>query len=69
MPMCDACSAIVEDRRGKPGHDALEKTGSERRKVTGQAGIHVTSYRCKTCGQRWQYEDDKNDDFAGWRKV
>jgi len=67
MAMCQACTEIVRGKRGAPGHSALQET--ERRRGTtpiGQKGITITSYTCSSCGQKWEYEDDKNDSHVGW---
>jgi hypothetical protein len=69
MAMCAACSAIVIDKRKAPGHPALEKIDYQKKRIIGQANIHLATYKCKVCQQLWQYEDDKNDDHAGWRKL
>lgn len=70
MEMCEPCSSIEVDRRGAPGHAALEETGARRgNSPIGQSRVGVTEYVCRTCSQRWEYEDDKNDRHAGWSRV
>lgn len=70
MPLCQACEAIEINKRHAPGHDDLLPTGnSGDYKPFAQAGVKVTEYKCKSCGTLWQYEDDKNDDYAGWSNV
>lgn len=69
MAKCDACNAIVTDRRGERGHDALVETGREKFQPIGQAGIVTTAYTCSICGTKWQYKNDKNDPVAGWHEV
>jgi hypothetical protein len=69
MGMCDACSAIDTNKRGKPGHNRLEQTGSDTGKPFAQAKIIYTYYACADCGTKWRYEDDKNDSHAGWSTV
>ena len=66
--MCPLCGAIPRDKRGAPGHDKLYQEGTPTRGRTpiGQAKITITHYRCKVCGTKWQYENDKNDQNAGW---
>lgn len=67
MPMCDACQAIVPNKRHVKAHDALQKVaGGSSYKPFGQAKVYVTNYDCQACGTKWQYEDDKNDPGAGW---
>ena len=67
MAMCDACKAIVRNKRAAPGHDALKKIGTRRGpEVFAQAKINLVDYACETCGAKWTYEDDKNDLNAGW---
>jgi len=70
MP-CDACNAIQIHKRGAPGHNNLERVGPLRQGVycVGQAGITLTDFVCKDCGENWTYEDDCNDNHAGWRKT
>ncbi len=66
MP-CRPCNDIVTGKRHAPGHDALKPTGKNfDYRPHAQAVIKVTEYKCQTCGTLWRYEDDKNDDFAGW---
>ena len=31
--------------------------------------VNVTSYRCDACGTRWEYENDKTNQQAGWSVV
>lgn len=66
--MCPACSAIAQHQRNAKGHAHLHQEGKTRKSVSaiGQARIKITHFRCKVCGTKWQYEDDKNDDHAGW---
>jgi hypothetical protein len=45
-------------------------TGSPKKhKVSGQANIYITQFRCSECGAKWALEEDKNDDYSGWSKV
>jgi hypothetical protein len=67
MPMCDACKTIVGAKRGAPGHDGLKFVGyGEGYQPFGQSKVSFKNYDCQACGQKWQYEDDKNDSHAGW---
>ena len=66
MP-CAECEAMTLHKRNAPGHTELKPTGRHHDyKPHGQAVVKVTEYRCGACGTLWRYEDDKNDDFAGW---
>ncbi len=69
--MCADCEAIEHGKRGAPGHARLVQEGQPMRGPTpiGQAKITITHYRCKACGRRWQYVNDKNADGAGWTPV
>lgn len=68
MAKCDACAAIKTNTRGTPGHDALTETGRDRKNY-GQGGISYIRYECSTCGTKWEYENDKNDQWAGWSVI
>jgi transposase-like protein len=38
----------------------------------GDSGGHtvtITRYRCDACGARWEYENDKTNQQAGWSIV
>ena len=68
MPLCNACESIVPGRRNEDGHDALKET-AQRKYNQGFGSVYTTSYTCRDCGAKWEYEDDKNDDGAGWTLV
>jgi len=67
MTHCQACAAVETKKHHAPGHDGLEPTGKKfDYKPFAQSVAKVTEYKCAACGTLWRYEDDKNDDFAGW---
>lgn len=68
MPLCAACEKIVTGRRHEPGHDALKETGHTKQNW-GTGTVYTRSYTCETCGTKWENENDKNDNFAGWSQV
>ncbi len=37
--------------------------------VIRQGLVSVTKYRCDNCGTRWEYENDKTNQKAGWSVV
>lgn len=65
MAMCEACAAIVTGRRHEKGHDGLTEIGKSKQNW-GTGAVYTTKYRCSACGSLWEYEDDKNDNGAGW---
>jgi hypothetical protein len=65
---CNLCNEIVLNKRGSNAHINLEKQKIVKKPVIGQS-VFSTTYRCKDCGQGWEYEDDKNDLNAGWSKA
>ena len=68
--LCDLCSAIETNKRNASGHNCLVKTeGLLRQKMVGQASSSITKYKCSKCNHSWQYEDDKNDNHAGWTAL
>lgn len=68
MEKCGACAAIETSKRGAPGHDQLEETSRDRKSYP-QGGIGYRRFTCRTCGTKWEYENDKNDQWAGWSVV
>ncbi len=68
MAMCAACADITQGKRRAPGHGALVETGRDKQNW-GTGAVVTTRYRCSECGTKWEYEDDKNDDGAGWTEV
>ncbi len=65
--MCPLCNAIEQRKSGTPGHPKLYQEGNPKRgrSPSGEA-ITTTHYRCKVCGTKWTYENDKKNDRAGW---
>jgi hypothetical protein len=69
---CLACEGIETNVRSAYQHEVLRQHGSL--VVTSRSGysphaqstVNITHYQCTSCGERWQYEDDKNDSFVGW---
>ena len=68
MPMCKPCAQIEQGKRHAIGHHALER-GDAFQEDWGQGVIVTTRYTCRTCGTRWEHENDKNDPHAGWSAV
>jgi hypothetical protein len=68
MSMCKPCSQIEQYKRHAPGHHALEKL-DEFVEDWGQGPIHTHRYLCRTCGTRWEHENNKSDPHAGWSPV
>ncbi len=65
--MCPLCNAIEPRRSGAAGHAKLYQEGNPKRgrSPNGQAKITITHYRCKVCGTKWEYTNDKMTDRAG----
>lgn len=66
MAMCEDCDNIETHVRGKKGHANLVESHKTGYRPFAQAGVVVTHYVCSQCGTKWQYENDKNDNHAGW---
>ena len=69
MARCAPCNALADSMPTGDAHADLVQTGTARRKYFAQAAGKLTLYRCKTCGQEWEHESDKNDMHAGWSLV
>lgn len=71
MEMCSACQAIEINKRSAPVHDNLRQLEGQSRSYRpfAQARVDIRAYRCESCGTNWEYEDDKNDPYSGWRLV
>jgi hypothetical protein len=71
--LCASCAAIQRNWRRAPGHAELVQTSSRKvERSSGDSGgrtVTVTSYRCDACGTRWEYENDKTNQQAGWSVV
>ena len=67
---CELCKAIELSKRSVLKHEYLIQSGlPKKHKVVGQANIMITKYQCQQCHTKWQYEDDKNDDYSGWTVI
>ena len=73
MVLCEPCAGIQRNWRRAPGHAELVQLSSRKEERSdGDSGGHsvnVTSYRCDRCGTRWEYENDKTNQQAGWSVV
>jgi hypothetical protein len=65
---CDACKKIETSKRGASGHPSLVEIRKSKANVVGQ-NIWLIDYACSDCGAKWRYEDDKNDQHAGWSML
>ena len=68
MELCDSCAGIQRNWRKAPGHAELLQ-GSNRQEKRNHGLVTVTSYRCDRCGTRWEYENNKVNQNAGWSVV
>ena len=68
MELCDSCAGIQRNWRKAPGHPELVQ-GGNRNELRRQGLITITNYRCDRCGTAWEYENDKNNQRAGWSVV
>ena len=70
MVLCEPCTGIQRNWRRAPGHALLVQTASRKELRDGDNGgshsVNITSYRCDQCGTRWEYENDKTNQQAGW---
>ncbi|VWX61915.1 hypothetical protein VARIO8X_50542 [Burkholderiales bacterium 8X] len=68
--MCASCAGIQQHWRKAPGHAELIQTSNRKaeRSEGDQGGrtVTITSYRCDACGTRWEYENDRGNQRAGW---
>ncbi|WP_086922155.1 hypothetical protein [Variovorax sp. JS1663] len=73
LVLCASCAAIQRNWRRAPGHAELVQMSSRKvERSDGDSGGHtvtITSYRCDACGTRWDYENDKTNQQAGWSVV
>lgn len=75
--LCASCAAVQRNWRRAPGHAELVQMSSRKvERSDGDSGGHtvtititITSYRCDACGTRWEYENDKTNQQAGWSVV
>ena len=63
--LCEPCAGIQRNWRKAPGHAELVQ-GTNRQERRKQGLVTITSYRCDRCGTAWDYENDKNNQQAGW---
>ena len=68
MELCEPCAGIQRNWRRAPGHAELLQAG-HRKEERASGTVTVTSYRCERCGTRWEYENDKANQHAGWSVV
>ena len=76
MELCEPCSGIQRNWRRAPGHAELVQGGNRqedhrlnRYSNAKQSMVTITSYRCDRCGTKWEYENNKADQKAGWSVV
>jgi len=71
--LCASCAGIQRNWRRAPGHAELVQLSNRKaERSDGDNGSHtvtITSYRCDACGTRWDYENDKTNQQAGWSVV
>jgi len=68
MELCESCKGIQRNWRKAPGHAELVQRGN--RKEDRKSGtVVITRYQCDRCGTAWEYENDKNNQQAGWSVV
>lgn len=68
MELCESCAGIQRDWRKAPGHPELVQ-GNNRHETRRGALVTITNYKCDRCGTHWEYENDKNNQKAGWSVV
>ena len=62
MDLCKDCEELISNRgRDNPPHKSLQFIDSEKIKIIGQARYFQTKYKCATCNNYLQHENDKND--------
>lgn len=66
--LCAACAGIQRNWRKAPGHAELMQRGN-RKEERGAAQVTVTRYVCEQCGTVWDYENNKQNQHAGWSVV
>ena len=68
MPLCASCAGIQRHWRKAPGHAELVQQSTRKEEREGHS-VNVTTYRCDACGTKWEYENDKTNQKAGWSVV
>lgn len=69
MVLCSSCAAIQRGWRRAPGHAELVQMSSRKVERSNGHTVTLTSYRCDACGTRWEYENDRTNQQAGWSVV
>ncbi|RYF35798.1 MAG: hypothetical protein EOO25_21970 [Comamonadaceae bacterium] len=68
MELCEPCAGIQRNWRKAPGHAELLQAGHRKEERDG-GEVTVTTYKCERCGTKWEYENDKSNQRAGWSVV
>ncbi|KRB29361.1 hypothetical protein [Acidovorax sp. Root70] len=68
MVLCEPCQGIQRNWRKAPGHAELVQRGN-RKEDREEGTVTITRYVCDRCGTAWEYENDKNNQRAGWSVV
>ena len=68
MPLCESCSDIQRNWRRAPGHAELLQRANRQQLEKGHL-VTITSYVCDRCGTAWEYENNKQNQQAGWSVV
>jgi hypothetical protein len=68
MPLCESCLGIQRNWRRAPGHAELLQRGN-RQEPRNRNLVTITSYLCDRCGTAWEYENDRQNQHAGWSVV
>ncbi len=63
--LCDSCAGVQRNWRRAPGHAELVQ-GVNRKVERSHGQVTITKYRCDRCGTRWEYENNKANQHAGW---
>jgi hypothetical protein len=70
MVLCASCAGIQRNWRRAPGHaELVQQSSRKEEREDGARTVTVTSYRCDACGTRWEYENDRANQKAGWSVV
>ena len=65
IEMCDSCAGIQRNWRKAPGHVELVQGDNYPRERNG-VKVTFTRYVCERCGTNWEYENNKQNQHAGW---
>lgn len=66
MTMCAKCQDMKAAGPKASPHDDLKQTDAKSYKTFGHHTAIERSYECRACGTKWVYDEDKNDEHAGW---